>query len=62
MQTYHIEVAETLARVIEIKAESAEEARDKIRAQYLNGDIVLDAEDFVMDSDQINDVTESFTE
>ncbi|MDD2191463.1 MAG: DpnD/PcfM family protein [Bacteroidales bacterium] len=47
MKTYRIEVTETLKRVIDIEAESTEEALSLVRKQYKSEDIVLDANDFV---------------
>ncbi len=46
MQTYTILVEETLARHVEIEAESAEQAEEIATAQYNNQEIVLDADDF----------------
>lgn len=44
---YRVEVTETLQRIIEIDAESSEEAESKVRRQYRNEDIVLDSADFI---------------
>ncbi|HPW40987.1 MAG TPA: DpnD/PcfM family protein [Bacillota bacterium] len=44
---YRVEVTETLQRIIEIDAESNEEAESKARRQYRNEDIVLDSADFI---------------
>ena len=43
--TYEVEITETLQRMVEVEAASAENAERQIRAAYLAGDIVLDAED-----------------
>ena len=42
---YEVEITETLQRVVEVEAASAEDAERQVRAAYLAGDIVLDAED-----------------
>lgn len=47
METFKIEVKETLSRVIEIEANSVDEAFSKIQDLYKNEEIVLDAEDYV---------------
>lgn len=47
METYKIEVKETLSRIIEIKATSEDEAFSKIRDLYRNEEIVLDSDDYV---------------
>ncbi|MGY6523518.1 MAG: DpnD/PcfM family protein [Mongoliitalea sp.] len=47
METFKIEVKETLSRIIEIEANSNEEALLKIEDLYKNQEIVLDADDFI---------------
>ena len=47
MNNYKIEIQETLSRVIEIDAPSAEVAIDKVREMYRAEEIVLDADDYV---------------
>jgi len=47
METFKIEVKETLSRVIEIEANSADEAFSKTQKLYKNEEIVLDADDYV---------------
>ena len=47
MANYKIEITETLSRIIEIEAPSAEEAIDKAWQMYRAEDIVLDADDWV---------------
>lgn len=47
METFKIEIKETLSRILEIKAVDTEDALQKIQQQYKNEDIVLDASDFV---------------
>ena len=44
---FRVVVTETLQRIIEIDAESNEEAESKARRQYRNEDIVLDSADFI---------------
>ena len=43
---YKVNVEELLSRIVEVEAESEEEAEDKVREMYINEDIVLDASDF----------------
>jgi hypothetical protein len=47
METFKIEVKETLSRIVEIEANSIEEARLKIEDLYKKQEIVLDADDFI---------------
>jgi hypothetical protein len=47
MKSYNIEVTETLSRVIEVEAESVDNALSKVNEMYKNEKIVLSAEDFV---------------
>lgn len=47
MVTFKIEVKETLSRIIEIQADSNEEALLKIEDLYKKQEIVLDADDFI---------------
>ena len=47
MITYSIEIQETLSRIIEIEASSAEEAIDNVRAMYRAEEIVLGGDDWV---------------
>ncbi|MBK7986880.1 MAG: DpnD/PcfM family protein [Ignavibacteria bacterium] len=47
MQTFKIEVKETLSRIIEIEANSEDEAYLKVKGMYRNEEIVLDENDFV---------------
>ncbi|MDD2191461.1 MAG: DpnD/PcfM family protein [Bacteroidales bacterium] len=46
MKTYRIEITETLQRVVEVEADSSEEALSIVENQYKNEDIVLDENDF----------------
>lgn len=46
MNTYNIEIEETLQRVVSIEAESKEEAIKIAKEQYRNEEIVLDYNDF----------------
>ncbi len=47
MEIYKIEVKETLARLVEIEADSAEEAMAKVIELYKAEQIILDSDDFV---------------
>lgn len=48
METFKIEVKETLSRIIEIQAESKEDALLRIEELYKKQEIVLDADDYVV--------------
>lgn len=56
MKTFYISVTETLNKIIEVHAESSEEALQKAEDAYYNGEIVLDSENFV--NTDFNDETE----
>lgn len=45
-KTYIVTITETLCRQIEVSAENADVAVDKVRNAYNDGDIVLDNEDY----------------
>jgi hypothetical protein len=47
MKTFKIEVKETLSRIIEIEANSMDEAFSKIQDLYKKEEIVLDSDDYV---------------
>ncbi len=47
METFKIEIKETLSRIIEIDANSNEEALLKIEDLYKKQEIVLDADDYI---------------
>ncbi len=47
MTIHKIEIQETLSRIVEIEASSAQEAIDKAREMYRAEEIVLDADDWV---------------
>lgn len=47
METFKIEIQEFLSRVVEVEAESRDEAISKINVQYKKTEIVLDYNDFV---------------
>ena len=47
METFKIEVIETLSRTIEIEAESKDEAYFKVREMYREEEIVLDYDDYI---------------
>lgn len=46
-KTYKVEVTETLQRIVEVKANSKEDAIEKVIEMYGNEEIVLDWQDFV---------------
>jgi hypothetical protein len=47
METFKIEVKETLSKIIEIEANSVDEAFSKIKDLYKKEEIVLDSDDYV---------------
>ena len=47
MKTYKLELVETLSRIVEVEAESYEEALEKLEDDYNNQRIILDSNDFV---------------
>lgn len=44
---YQVEIEEVLRKVVEIDAESADEAENKVLESYRNSEIILDAGDFI---------------
>jgi len=44
---YFIEIKETLLKIIQVEADTAEDAIEKIRKLYASEQIVLDADDFL---------------
>lgn len=46
MIKFNVEIVETLRRVIEVNADSENDAIDKTKQRYYDGKIVLDADDF----------------
>lgn len=49
---YIIQISELLTRRLEIESETSEEAVQKVKDNYYDGDIVLEADDYVDDSVQ----------
>lgn len=47
METFKIEIQEFLSRIIEVEAETKDEAISKVRQLYRNDEIVLDSDDYV---------------
>lgn len=47
MKEYHVEVTETLSRVVKIEASSAQEAMQRVREMYRREEIVLGDADFM---------------
>lgn len=45
MRNYKVEITELLQRIVEVEAESASEAIEKVSLQYANEKIVLDYDD-----------------
>lgn len=47
MKKYKFEITEILQKQIEIEANSYDEAYQKVKSQYKNEDIILDASDYI---------------
>ena len=47
MNMYTVEIKESLVRLVEIEANSKEEALDKVSQMYRDEEIVLDNNDFI---------------
>lgn len=47
MKTFEIEITELLSRIIEVEAETENEAFEKVKEMYQNEKIVLDSSDYV---------------
>lgn len=48
METFKVEIQEFLSRIVEIEANSIDEALDKVNQSYRNQEIVLDSNDFFL--------------
>lgn len=46
MAEYQVEIHETSSRIVMISAENSDDAVDKVREAYENGDHILDSSDF----------------
>ncbi|HET8860207.1 DpnD/PcfM family protein [Marivirga sp.] len=47
MEIFKVEIQEFLSRIVEIEANSIDEALDKVNQSYRNQEIVLDSNDFI---------------
>ncbi len=47
MKIYKIEIQETLSRIVEVKAESEDDAYTQVKGMYEQEEIVLDCSDFL---------------
>lgn len=47
METFKVEIKEFLSRIVDIEANSIDEALDKVNQSYLNQEIILDYNDFI---------------
>ena len=47
MNTYEVEIQETLTRLVTVEASSSDEAIRKVSANYKAGEIVLDSENYI---------------
>jgi hypothetical protein len=45
-KTYEVSICETLKRTVQVRANSADEAREKVEDAWKNGAHILDADDF----------------
>lgn len=57
MAKYQIEIVETLNRIVEVEADSSEEAIGQVEAEYENGEHVLSADDMTAPV-EFNDITD----
>lgn len=55
MATFKIEIQEFLSRIIEVEAETKDEAISKVRQLYRNEEIVLDSDDYVSTEIEVYD-------
>jgi len=46
METYQVEIKETLCMIVEIDAENEQQAEEKIQQSYSNEEYILDTEHF----------------
>lgn len=44
--TYKVQITEKLQRIVEVEADSEEEAMDKVEDMWNCGDVILTADDF----------------
>lgn len=59
MNKYSVEITETLQRTVEVEAENATEAYQKVNEMYCDENIVLDSNDFIdFDIDVVNEIKE----
>lgn len=47
MSKFKVKIVEKLQKIVEVEAETYEDAEQKVRCQYRNCDIVLDSGDYV---------------
>jgi hypothetical protein len=47
LRTYQVEITETLQRIVDVMADTAEEAVEDVTRWYKGEEIILDSEDFV---------------
>jgi len=46
MKTFKVEICEELSRIVNINAESPDDALDKVNKMYKNEEIILDENDY----------------
>lgn len=47
METFKVEIRDYLSKIIEIEAESQEEAISQVQQSYKSGEIILSSDDYV---------------
>ena len=47
MEKFKVRIVETLQRIVEVEADSYDEAEEKVKYQYRNCDIVLTSDDYI---------------
>ena len=55
MEKFKVEIQEFLSRIIEVEAETKDEAISKVRELYRNEEIVLDSNDYVSTEIEVYD-------
>lgn len=47
MKSFHVEITETLSKIVTVEALTSEEAYNKVREAWKKSEYVLDADDFL---------------
>ncbi len=59
---YYVSVTETLNKVVSVDAESEEQAKQKVQDAYDNSDIVLDSDDFIGQTTEVEPDQQSYSD